>query len=56
MFEKFKGEDGKFEEHLIADASSILSLYEASQWNTHGEDIMDEALAFSSCHLKEISF
>ncbi|CAN7078497.1 unnamed protein product, partial [Brassica oleracea var. botrytis] len=56
VFEKFKGEDGKFEEHLIADASSILSLYEASQWNTHGEDIMDEALAFSSCHLKEISF
>ncbi|CAF1986142.1 BnaC07g16660D [Brassica napus] len=49
VFEKFKGEDGKFEEHLIADASSILSLYEASQWNTHGEDIMDEALAFSSC-------
>ncbi|WZZ72915.1 hypothetical protein YC2023_084285 [Brassica napus] len=36
VFEKFKGEDGKFEEHLIADASSILSLYEASQWNTHG--------------------
>ncbi|KAJ4866994.1 Alpha-humulene/(-)-(E)-beta-caryophyllene synthase [Raphanus sativus] len=56
VFEKFKGEDGKFKEHLVADASGILSLYEASQWNTHGEDIMDEALAFSSCHLKEISF
>ncbi|KAJ4889417.1 Alpha-humulene/(-)-(E)-beta-caryophyllene synthase [Raphanus sativus] len=56
VFEKFKGEDGKFKEHLVADASGILSLYEASQWNIHGEDIMDEALAFSSCHLKEISF
>ncbi|KAJ0248666.1 Alpha-humulene/(-)-(E)-beta-caryophyllene synthase [Hirschfeldia incana] len=56
VFEKFKGEDGKFKEHLVADASGLLSLYEASQWNTHGEDIMVEALAFSSCHLKEISF
>nr|VDD39343.1 unnamed protein product [Brassica oleracea] len=56
VFEKFKGEDGKFKEHLVADASGILSLYEASQWNTRGEDIIDQALAFSSCHLKEISF
>ncbi|CAF2016490.1 unnamed protein product [Brassica oleracea] len=49
VFEKFKGEDGKFKEHLVADASGILSLYEASQWNTRGEDIIDQALAFSSC-------
>ncbi|KAF8089988.1 hypothetical protein N665_0493s0043 [Sinapis alba] len=55
VFEKFKGEDGKFKGDLVADASGILSLYEASQWNTHGEEIMVEALAFSSCHLKEIS-
>ncbi|CAN7024638.1 unnamed protein product [Brassica rapa subsp. trilocularis] len=56
VFEKFKGEDGKFKEHLVADASGILSLYEASQWNTRGEDIIDQALAFSSCHLKAMSF
>ncbi|CAF2088729.1 unnamed protein product [Brassica napus] len=56
VFEKFKSEDGKFKEHLVADTSGILSLYEASQWNIHGEDIIDQALAFSSCHLEEIYF
>ncbi|CAH8361308.1 unnamed protein product [Eruca vesicaria subsp. sativa] len=56
VFEKFKGEDGKFKGDLVADASGILSLYEASQWNTHGEDIIDQALDFSSSLLKELSF
>ncbi|KAH0868911.1 LOW QUALITY PROTEIN: hypothetical protein HID58_075933, partial [Brassica napus] len=27
VFEKFKGEDGKFEEHLIADASTCMKLH-----------------------------
>lgn len=39
----------------MADASGMLSLYEAAQWSTHGEDVLDEAFAFSSSHLKEIS-
>ncbi|KFK27691.1 hypothetical protein AALP_AA8G415900 [Arabis alpina] len=40
---------------LSADTSGILSLYEAAQWSTHGEDTLDEALAFSSSHLKAIA-
>ncbi|KAL0729015.1 hypothetical protein Bca4012_025108 [Brassica carinata] len=48
-------EDGKFKAHLVADARGILSLYEAVQWRTPGEDTLDEALAFSNSHLEEIS-
>ncbi|CAN8287786.1 unnamed protein product [Cochlearia groenlandica] len=57
VFEKFKDDehDGKFKENLLDDTRGILSLYEASQWSIHGEDILDEALAFSKCHLKEMS-
>ncbi|EOA20336.1 hypothetical protein CARUB_v10000642mg [Capsella rubella] len=55
VFEKFKDENGKFKGELVADANGMLSLYEAAQWSTHGEDIIDEALAFSSSHLKELS-
>lgn len=39
----------------MTDAYGMLSLYEAAQWGTHGEDIIDEALAFSRSHLEEIS-
>lgn len=55
VFEKFKDENGKFKEHLVADANGMLSLYEAAQWSTHGEYIIDDALAFSLSHLEEIS-
>ncbi|CAA7023388.1 unnamed protein product [Microthlaspi erraticum] len=55
VFEKFKDGDGKFKGHLAADACGMLSLYEAAQWSTQGEDIIDEALAFSSSYLKENS-
>ncbi|VYS67741.1 unnamed protein product [Arabidopsis thaliana] len=55
VFEKFKDENGKFKGHLVTDAYGMLSLYEAAQWGTHGEDIIDEALAFSRSHLEEIS-
>ncbi|WZZ51154.1 hypothetical protein YC2023_051261 [Brassica napus] len=55
VFNKFKDEDGKFKAHLVADARGTLSLYEAAQWSTPGEDTLDEALAFSNAHLEEIS-
>ena len=55
MFNKFKDEDGKFKTHLAADARGTLSLYEAAQWSTPGEDTLDEALAFSKAQLEEIS-
>ncbi|CAH2050034.1 unnamed protein product [Thlaspi arvense] len=51
VFNKFKGTNGKFKESLIQDVTGMLSLYEAAYVGTHGEDILDEALAFSKTHL-----
>lgn len=47
--------DGKFKEHLAEDARGLLCLYEAAHWSTHGEDILDEALAFSRSHLEGLA-
>ncbi|CAH8390028.1 unnamed protein product [Eruca vesicaria subsp. sativa] len=55
VFKNFEDEDGKFKAHLVADARGMLSLYEAAQWRTPGEDCLDKALAFSNSHLEEIS-
>lgn len=55
VFNKFKDEQLNFDEKLIADVEGMLSLYEASHLRIHGEDILDEALAFTSSHLKLIS-
>ncbi|XP_010545915.1 PREDICTED: alpha-humulene/(-)-(E)-beta-caryophyllene synthase-like [Tarenaya hassleriana] len=55
VFDKFKNEDGKFDERLGEDARGMLSLYEASQWSTRGEDILDEALSFSTTRLETLS-
>ncbi|XP_010519474.1 PREDICTED: alpha-humulene/(-)-(E)-beta-caryophyllene synthase-like isoform X2 [Tarenaya hassleriana] len=52
VFEKFKDGDGKFKEHLGADTKAILSLYEAAQWSTRGEDVLDDALVFSTSRLE----
>ncbi|XP_027355362.1 (-)-germacrene D synthase-like [Abrus precatorius] len=52
IFKKFKNEEGKFNEALTTDVEGILSLYEATHLRIHGEDILDEALAFTSSHLE----
>ncbi|KAL5831571.1 hypothetical protein ACOSQ4_016925 [Xanthoceras sorbifolium] len=54
VFDKFTEGDGKFKENLSSDATGLLSLYEASNLRTHEEDILDEAVAFSSGHLKSL--
>lgn len=54
MFNKFKQPDGKFCEMLIGDVHGMLSLYEASHVMVHGEDILEEALAFTTAHLKSV--
>ncbi|CAH2050040.1 unnamed protein product, partial [Thlaspi arvense] len=51
VFNKFKGTTGKFKKSLVQDVMGMLSLYEAACVGTHGEDILDEALAFSKTHL-----
>ncbi|KAF3674642.1 5-epi-aristolochene synthase 3 [Capsicum annuum] len=43
---------GKFEESHASDVLGLLSLYEASHVKIHGEDILEDALAFSTTHLE----
>ncbi|XP_060186327.1 vetispiradiene synthase 2-like [Lycium barbarum] len=52
IFSKFQGGNGKFEESLASDVLGLLSLYEASHVRTHGEDILEDALTFSTTHLE----
>ncbi|XP_037491104.1 probable terpene synthase 6, partial [Jatropha curcas] len=47
VFNKFKDKDGNFQKAISNDVKGILSLYEASFVSVHGEDILDEALAFT---------
>ncbi|KAK7257304.1 hypothetical protein RIF29_31176 [Crotalaria pallida] len=55
IFKKFKDEQGNFKESLTNDVEGMLSLYEASHLRINGEDILDEALAFTTSHLKLVS-
>ncbi|OIW05962.1 hypothetical protein TanjilG_11649 [Lupinus angustifolius] len=55
IFKTFKDEQGKFKESMTKDVEGMLSLYEASHFRIHGEDILDEVLAFTSSHLKLMS-
>ncbi|KAK2658054.1 hypothetical protein Ddye_011106 [Dipteronia dyeriana] len=55
VFNRFKEDHGKFKKTLTSDARGILSLYEATHLRVHGEDILEEALAFSKAHLKSLA-
>uniref|UniRef100_A0A0A0L337 Terpene synthase N-terminal domain-containing protein n=1 Tax=Cucumis sativus TaxID=3659 RepID=A0A0A0L337_CUCSA len=44
--------NGKFKESLVEDERGILSLYEASHMRGHGEALLEEALEFTTTHLK----
>lgn len=48
----FKDDKGNFKESLASDVLGMLSLYEAAHLGVHGEDILDEAIAFTTTHLK----
>ncbi|BFG29331.1 hypothetical protein CerSpe_156050 [Prunus speciosa] len=52
IFNNFKDGDGKFKESLVNDVVGLLSLYEATHLRNHGEDILDEALTFTTTHLE----
>ncbi|KAM7473822.1 hypothetical protein LguiB_021065 [Lonicera macranthoides] len=54
IFNKFKDDEGRFKESLIKDTRGLLSLYEAAHMRVHGEDILDEALEFTTTHLKQV--
>ncbi|KAI8539674.1 hypothetical protein RHMOL_Rhmol09G0201400 [Rhododendron molle] len=51
VFNKFKDNDGTFKESLIGDVRGLLSLYEATFLSIHQEDILDEAMEFTTTHL-----
>ncbi|XP_059311810.1 vetispiradiene synthase 3 [Lycium ferocissimum] len=52
IFSRFQDANGKFKESLSDNIKGLLKLYEASHVRTHGEDILEEALAFSTAHLE----
>lgn len=52
IFNEFKDETSKFKASLISDVTGMLSLYEAAHLGLRGEDILDEALAFTTTHLE----
>ncbi|PRQ31570.1 putative lyase [Rosa chinensis] len=52
VFRKFMDYDGNFKESLIEDVPGLLSLYEATHLRTHGEELLDDALTFTSTHLE----
>ncbi|AEE83258.1 Terpene synthase metal-binding domain [Arabidopsis thaliana x Arabidopsis arenosa] len=54
VFKRFTGDDGKFQQSLTEDAKGILSLYEAAHLGTTTDYILDEALKFTSSHLKSL--
>ncbi|KAI8552712.1 hypothetical protein RHMOL_Rhmol06G0288000 [Rhododendron molle] len=51
VFNKFKDNKGKFQEYVKGDVRGLVSLYEATHLRVHGEDILDEALDFTTTHL-----
>ncbi|KAG5523020.1 hypothetical protein RHGRI_034987 [Rhododendron griersonianum] len=51
VFNKLKDNEGKFKKSLIGDVRGLLSLYEATHLRVHQEDILDEALEFTTTHL-----
>ncbi|KAG8387558.1 hypothetical protein BUALT_Bualt02G0033900 [Buddleja alternifolia] len=54
VFNEFKDRDGKFKESLINNVQGMISLYEAAHFGVNGEEILDEALEFSSTHLQSM--
>ncbi|KAL1535654.1 germacrene A synthase-like [Salvia divinorum] len=54
IFRKWTDVKGKFKESIKIDAKGMLSLYEASYLRTHGETILDDALAFTTATLKSM--
>ncbi|XP_058744616.1 (-)-germacrene D synthase-like [Vicia villosa] len=55
VFTKLKDEQGYFNKKLISDVEGMLSLYEASHMMIHGEDILEEVLAFTSTNLESVA-
>uniref|UniRef100_A0A1J3GR19 Terpenoid synthase 1 n=1 Tax=Noccaea caerulescens TaxID=107243 RepID=A0A1J3GR19_NOCCA len=55
VFKRFKGENGKFKESLIGNVNGMVSLYEAAHLRTTTDDILDEALTFTTSNLESLA-
>ncbi|KAL2466319.1 Alpha-humulene/(-)-(E)-beta-caryophyllene synthase [Abeliophyllum distichum] len=55
VFNKFIDDNGKFKETIKSDARGLLSLYEASYLRVYEEDILEEALSFTTDNLKTMA-
>lgn len=54
VFKRFQDDEGNFDKALINDVEGLLSLYEASNYGVEGEEILDNALKFSTSHLRSL--
>lgn len=54
-FDKFKDERGNFKECLVSNIRGMLSFYESSHLRLDGEDLLDEALLFTTTHLESLA-
>nr|POE80650.1 putative terpene synthase 12 [Quercus suber] len=54
MFNCFKDRKGNFKECLGKDIKGLLSLHEASYLGFEGENLLDEAMEFTTMHLKDL--
>lgn len=54
VFDRFKGEDGKFKESLLGDVRGLLQLYQAAHLGTPSEDLMEEAKSFTRNQLESL--
>lgn len=52
VFSRFVDEEGNYKGLIGDDVEGMLSLYEASNYGVHGEEILDKALEFCSSRLK----
>ncbi|RVW94769.1 (-)-germacrene D synthase [Vitis vinifera] len=55
VFNKLKNSEGNFKESLSSNVRGMLGSYEATHLKVHGEDILDEALAFCTTHLQSVA-
>ncbi|KAF3666366.1 (-)-germacrene D synthase [Capsicum annuum] len=52
VFRKFTDDQGNYKKEFIKDVQGLLSLYEVAHFRVHDEEILDEAVNFTTTHLK----
>lgn len=54
-FNVFKDGENKFKKSVVNDPQALLTFYEAAHLRTHGEEVLEEALAFTTNHLESLA-